>query len=72
MHVSTFVFIVVLQIFISFWKDCSEDLITKWKEILEKNSIEIIIGHNRNLFPVGGVRLLHFMNDSIGWYATYK
>jgi len=34
--------------------DCSEDLITKWKEVLEKNSIEVIIGHNRNFFPVGG------------------
>ena len=54
-HVATFVFIGVIQIFISFWKDCSEDIITHWKEVLEKNSIQVVIGHNRNPCPVGGV-----------------
>jgi len=42
--------------------DCSEDLITKWKEVLEKNSIEVIIGHNRNFFPVG---VGHAKNEAI-------
>ena len=64
-HVATFVFIGVIQIFISFWKDCSEDIITHWKEVLEKNSIQVVIGHNRNPCPVGGMWLLQFVNDSI-------
>ena len=32
----------------------------KWKDIFEKEAIKVVIGHNKNVYPFGGICLVLF------------